>query len=242
MTINKALFRRVSVSVAATMALLLSVQPLLTAVALGQTASADTRVDGVWVPPGTTLLSPAVVETRDAPAILHLGTGDVLAVAPQSSAVLEDEQGSIRLVVQKGRVAYTSTTGEVSYLSQTETLLANSQGDLQEGSRVDSAEEVEDLCQLRDWTADLWRLCRFDDPDDGDCEWEHIEVPTIDVPRYLEKTALLACEDRNDLDLECDCGSVAAVLWWIPLATVGGGWALSEVIEKEKKPASPSTP
>jgi hypothetical protein len=243
MSINKELFRYTSAFLATLMALLVPTQSLLAAIAVGQTASADAKVDGVWVPAGTTLLSPAVVATGEAPAVLHLGTGEAIALAPRTAAVVTADQGGVRLAVQQGRVAYTSNTGQVEYLSQTETLLASAQGGVQEGSRADRNQEEEDLCQLRDWTASHWQECRFDDPDNDQCDWEHIEVPMSEVPRYLEKTALLACEDRNDLDLECDCGSVAAaVMWWIPVAAVGGGWALSEIIEKEKPVASPSTP
>lgn len=242
MSINKAFFRHIVGPVAICMAMILTVQPLLGAVAVGQTASADAKVDGIWVPSGTTLLSPTLVETGDAPAVLHLDTGEVIAIAPQSSAVLASNDGGVRLAVQRGRVAYTSNTGEVEYLSQTETLLASAQGETQEGARVDTDEGEEDLCQLRNWTASLWQTCRFDDPDNDDCIWDHIEVQASDVPRYVDKTALLACEDRNALDLECDCGNAAAVLWWIPIAAIGGGWALSEIIEKEKKPISPKTP
>lgn len=242
MPINKALFRHFSVPLAVFTAVVLPIQPLLATVAIGQTASTEARVDGIQVPSGTTLLSPALVETGNAPAVLHLGTGEVVAMAPRSTAVLVSDDGGVRLAVQKGRVAYTNNSGEVEYLSQTETLLASAQGEVQEGARVDNDDQEEDLCQLRNWTANLWQTCRTDDPDNKDCVWDHVEVPVGDVPRYLEKTALLACADRNPLDLECDCGNAAAVLWWIPVAAIGGGWALSEIIEKEKKPASPSTP
>lgn len=242
MPMNKALFRHLSASVAALLAIVLPVQPVLAAIPVGQTASADAKVDGIRVPSGTTLLSPTLVATGDAPAVLHIGTGEVVTMAPRSSAVLASIDEGVQLAVQSGRVAYTSDSGEVEYLSQTETLLASAQGEVQEGPRVGNNEEEEDLCQLRNWTGNHWQSCRFDDPDDNDCVWDHIEVPIEDVPRYLEKTALLACEDRNPLDLECDCGDAAAVLWWIPVAAIGGGWALSEIIEKEKEPASPSTP
>jgi hypothetical protein len=243
MSINKALSGPLPTALAVSMAFLLPIQPLLAAVSIGQTASSDLLVDGVRVPSGTTLLSPSVVETGDSPAVLHLSTGGVIAVAPQSSALLAGDDAGVRLAVQEGRVAYTSKTGQVEYLSQTETLLASAQAGIQEGDRTSSDEDEEDLCQLRDWTSSHWQECRFDDPDNDECNWEHIEVAMHEVPRYLEKTALLACADRNDLDLECDCGTVAAaVMWWIPVAAVGGGWALSEIIEKEKPAASPSTP
>jgi hypothetical protein len=66
-----------------------------------------------------------------------------------------------------------------------------------------------------------------------------------DVPRYLEVTAVLACEDRNDLDLECDCREGIVVVWWIPPAAsaVAGGIVLSQILQDDDEPpASPSTP
>ena len=242
MSINKAFFRYLAGPVAVCMAMILTVQPLLGAVAVGQTASADTKVDGIWVPSGTTLLSPALVETGNAPAVLHLDTGEVVAIAPQSSAVLASNDGGVRLAVQRGRVAYTSDSGEVEYLSQSETLLASAQGETQEGARVATDGGEEDLCQLRNWTACLLQIFRFDYPDNEDCTWDHVEVQSSEVPRRVDKTSLLACKDRNPLKLECDCAPAAAVLWWIPIAAIGGGWAISEIIEKEKKPISPTTP
>jgi hypothetical protein len=243
MSINKELFGLASAFLATLLALLVPTQSLPAAITVGQTASAEAKVDGVWVPAGTTLLSPAVVATGEAPAVLHLGTGEAIVLAPRTAAIVTADQGGVRLAVQQGRVAYTSNSGQVEYLSQTETLLARAQGGVQEGSRSDRNEEEEDLCQLREWTASHWQECRFDDPDNDQCKWEHIEVPMGEVPRRLEKTALLACEDRNDLGLECDCGTIAAVvMWWTPVSAVGGGWALSEIIEKQRAVASPTTP
>lgn len=242
MSINKALSGSLSASTAILMALIVPLQPVLSAIPIGQTASSEARVDGIWVPSGTSLLSPAKVETGNAPAVVHLSTGEVVAVAPRSSAILASVGGGVRLAVQKGRVAYTSETGEVEYLSPTETLVANAQGEVREGPRTVEGAADERICQLRNWTTQLWQTCRHDEPDDGDCLWDLIEIPMTEVPTRLEKTALLACEDRNDLGLECDCARNVPVLWWIPLAAVGGGWALSEIIEKEKESASPFTP
>ena len=117
MSINKALFGSRSAWTAILMALMVPLQPVLAAISVGQTASPEARVDGIWVPSGTALLSPATVETGDAPAVVHLSTGEVVAVAPRSSAILASVDGGVRLAVQRGRIAYTSETGEVEYLT-----------------------------------------------------------------------------------------------------------------------------
>ena len=44
------------------------------------------------------------------------------------------------------------------------------------------------------------------------------------VPQHLEISAVLACKDRNDLDLDCDCKPVGAFfVWWQPVAAVAAG-------------------
>lgn len=250
-------------SIAASLALILCVQPILATVTVGQTASPDARVDGITVPSGTTLISPAVVETGDKAAVLHLSNGEVVAVAPHSTAVLASQDSGIQLAVERGNVAYTNNDGALETLSTTETILVAQQGQIQTGQRIssidDETKETEErLCELQDWTADQWRDCRFDNPDkkekdrkdqDGDdrdddeCDWEVLEVPMSQVPQYLEKTAVLACKDRNDLDFDCDCKKAAFIIWWIPVAAVAGGAAIYGLVEADdEKAASPTTP
>ena len=244
MSTNKGLLQNLVVPIAVAMAILIPVQPVLAAVTVGQTASADARVDGIRVPSGTTLISPAVVETGDSVAVLHLSNGEVVAVAPQSTAVVASVDGGVQLAVQKGNVAYTDGAGAMATLSRTETVLVSQEGQIQEGARIGADDEEEDLCELQEWTAPLWQTCRFDDPDDNDCDWDLLEVPMSEVPQYLDKTAVLACDDRNDLDLDCDCKKrKGAFWWWIPLAAVAGGAVLYTVIEEDdEEPASPSQP
>ena len=226
------------------MAVLVPVQPLLAAVTVGQTASADARVDGVRVPSGTTLISPAVIETQDSGAVIHLSHGEVVAIAPQTTAIVASVDNGIQLAVQKGNVAYTDNAGAVASLSSTETMLVSQEGQIQQGARIGDDDEEERLCELQDWTAALWRTCRTQDPDDKDCDWELLKVPMSEVPQHLEKTALLACDDRNELDLNCDCKRGGAfIAWWIPVAAVAGGAVLYNVItDDDEKPASPSQP
>ena len=229
--------------IALVMAILIPVQPVLAAVTVGQTASADAKVDGIRVPSGTTLISPTVVESGDAGAVIHLSNGEVVAMAPQSAARVADVDGSVQLAVQKGNVAYTDNAGAVATLSPTETMLVSQEGQIQEGARIDSSGgATERLCELQDWTAALWQQCLAEPKSDG-CDWEYLEVSMSETPQYVDKTAVLACKDRNDQGLDCDCKNPKAFAWWIPVAAVAGGLVLYEVIDKDDEdPASPTTP
>jgi len=245
MSTHKGFLQHLVVPVAVAMAILVPVQPVLAAVVVGQTASAETSVDGIRVPSGTTLISPAVVETGDSGAVIHLSNGEVVAMAPQTTAVVASVDNGVQLAVQQGNVAYTDNAGAMATLSSTETMLVSQEGQIQQGDRIYDEDEEERLCELQDWTAVLWQKCRYDDPDDDECDWDLLEIPEPEVPQYLEKTALLACKDRNDLDLNCDCKKPAGffIAWWIPVAAVAGGAVLYEVIEgDDEPPASPSEP
>lgn len=244
MSTNKGFLQSLAVPVAVAMAILIPVQPVLAAVTVGQTASADTRVDGIQVPSGTTLISPATVEAGDSGAVIHLNNGKVVAIAPQSTAVVASVDNGVQLAVQKGNVAYTNNAGAMETLSTTETMLVSQEGQIQQGARIGEDDEEEELCELQDWTAILWQKCRYDDPDDDDCDWELLEIPMSEVPQYLDKTAVLACKDRNDLELDCNCKDRGgAFAWWIPVAAVVGGVVLYEIIDDDdEESASPSTP
>ena len=243
MSTNTGFLQHLVVPVAVAMAILIPVQPVLAAVAVGQTASADATVDGIRVPSGTTLISPAVVETGDTGAVLHLSNGEVVAMAPQSTALVASVDNGVQLAVQKGNVAYTNSSGAMETLSTTETVLVSQEGEIQQGARI-SDDEEERLCELDEWTAALWQTCRYDDPKDKDCDWDLLKVPMSEVPQYLDKTAVLACDDRNDLDLDCDCKKLkGAFIWWVPVAAVAGGAVLYTLIEDDdEEPASPSQP
>lgn len=244
MSTSKGLLPNLIVPIALAMAILVPVQAVLAAITVGQTASADARVDGIVVPSGTTLISPATVEAGANGAVIHLSNGEVIAMAPQSAAVVAQVDDGIQLAVQKGNVAYTDSAGEMETMSRTETVLVAQQGEIQQGARIDTNEEEEDLCELQDWTAALWQTCRITDPGDKDCEWQLLQVPMSEVPQYLDRTSLLACKDGNDLDLDCDCKKPkGAFAWWIPVAAIAGGAVLYTIIdEDDDKPASPSQP
>lgn len=244
MSTNKGFLQHLVMPVAVAMAVLVPIQPVLAAVAVGQTASANATVDGIRVPSGTTLISPAVVESGDHGTVIHLSNGEVIAMAPQTTAVVASVDNGIQLAVQQGNVAYTDNAGAMETLSSTETVLVSQEGQIQQGARIGDEDEEERLCELQDWTATLWQTCRYDDPDDDDCEWDLLKVPEPDVPQYLEKTALLACDDRNDLDLDCDCKKRGGFFaWWIPVAAVAGGAVLYNVItDDDEEPSSPFEP
>jgi len=244
MSTSKGLLQQLIVPVAVAMAILVPVQPVVAAIAVGQTASADAKVDGIQVPSGTTLVSPALIETGNSGAVIHLSNGEVVAMAPQTTAVVASVENGVQLAVQQGNVAYTDNAGAMATLSSTETMLVSQEGQIQEGARIYDEDEEERLCELQDWTAVLWQKCRYDDPDDDDCDWDLLKIPEPEVPQYLEKTALLACDDRNDLDLDCDCKKRGGFfVWWIPVAAVAGGAVLYTLItDDDEETASPSEP
>ena len=152
----------------------------------------------------------------------------------------------IRLAVRQGNVAYTDNAGAVATLSSTETVLVTQEGEIQQGERIYSEEDEERLCELEDWSEDRWMDCRYQDEgeDPENCDWELLEVPLSQVPQYLEISAVLACKDRNALDLDCDCKPVGAFfVWWQPVAAVAAGAVLYNVITKDdEETASPSEP
>ena len=248
MSTNKGFLQKSIVPIAVAMAIVVPVQPVVAAVAVGQTASADARVDGVSVPSGTTLLSPAVVETGDLGAVLHLTNGEVVALAPRSTAVVASVDDGIRIAVEEGHLAYTADSGEMETLSSTETILIAQQGQIQEGERITPAASTgsagsEKICELQNWSTTLWQTCTARPKADG-CDWELVEVASAEAAQHVDKTGVLACKDRNNLGLDCDCNKpVGAIAWWIPVAAVAGGVALYEIIQDDDEtPASPTTP
>lgn len=243
--INKGFFRLLGPFLALAGAIVLCASPGAAASAIGQTATAGAKVDGVEVPSGTTLLSPSRVETGTSPAVVHLSNGRVLAFSEKTDAMVERVGGDVRLDVRSGNVAYTDGSGEVAFLSASNSLVLDQEGQIHEGARVSesaSAEGSERLCELQDWTAELWEACTGPNRKEADCAWELLEVAASLAPTYVGKTAYLACKDRNPLDLTCDCRP-PAVVWW----KVGAGVALAAGLYKhidldDETSASPTTP
>lgn len=232
--------------VALLLAVLLAASPATAAVAVGSAATAGTRVDGVAVPVGTTLLSPARIETGVRPAVVHLSNGRTLALDPHTTARLESSNGLLHLAVEAGGVAFATSDGEIDSLQASETMVLDQQGEIQEGARIETsppdAGETERLCQLEKWSEQLWQTCTADEPGNDDCNWQLLEVATGQVPQYLDITAVFACKDRNTLDLDCDC-EPEAFPWWA-VGAGAGAVALYLLIEDDDdpKPASPSVP
>ena len=229
---------------------LLAPLPAAAAEVVGQTATSGTRVDGIQVPSGTTLLSPALVEAGSAPAVVHLSDGRVVAFDQEAAALVEStDTGTVEVTVQSGRIAYGDDSGEVIVLAANNLAVLDQESQIGEGARVGDDDEEEKLCQLLDSTPPLFQLCVYDDPDDDACRWKLIRVKESEVPNYLDIDSLLACEDRNILDLDCDCKTVAAAIWWTTNGAIVGAAAAGTVMgaliinsDDETSPASPITP
>lgn len=219
---------------------------------VGQVVSAKAYLDGVEVPSGTTLLSPAVVRTGTAPAILHLADGSVVALLAGSTARFElTPAGRLELVVEAGRVAYADERGEVVELAEPAravwafagAALLGPEGQIGEGAAT--SEDEERLCDLIDWTAAKYQLCTVTDPDDSSCAWELLVVPASEAPELVGVSAVYAGTDRNDLGLDEDCKERVGA--WLPLAAKVGigigaaalGACIAAEIDEEEKPASP---
>ena len=226
--------------------------PAAAAVAVGQTATAGATVDGIQVPSGTTLLSPALVEAAGAPTVIHLTNGQVLALTEDARAMIEStDAGAIQVSVESGKLAYSDDGGEVTTVASNNLVVLDQEGQVGEGARIGSAspgqEDEERLCQLQDSTPARFARCNDKDAqDDEDCDWELLEVPMSEVPQYLNIDSLLACEDRNPLDLNCNCQIEAAgYLWWKVaggVLTAAVGYKIIDGSDDDEKPASPTTP
>lgn len=226
--------------------------PAAAAVAVGQTATPNATVDGIQVPSGTTLLSPALVEAAGAPTVIHLTNGQVLALTEDARAMIESTNtGAIQVSVESGQMGYADETGTVTTVASNNLIVLDKAGQVGEGARISSTssgqEDEERLCQLQDSTPARFTQCNDKDTkDDEDCDWELLEVPMSEVPKYLDVDSLLACDDRNPLDLDCNCQIEAAgYLWWKVAGgalTAAVGYRIIDGKDDDEKPASPTTP
>lgn len=217
---------------------------------VGQTANAGVRLDGVQVPSGTTLISPAVVRTGDSAAIIHLRNGSVVAVLPGSIAHFEaDGDGRVVLAVEAGEVAYADSLGEVVNLGEgSEAVWAFQDSQIGEGAAA--AEGQERLCELKDSTPAKFQLCTLTNPDSSECSWTVLMVPVNEVPTYLDISAVYAGKDRNELGLSNNCRPepIAGGLSTGAKVGIGIGAAvlaavfIDEIDDDDKPPASPITP
>jgi hypothetical protein len=190
------------------------------------------------------------VETGAKGAVIHLSNGQVVALSEQATALVEStDAGAIRVSMQSGEMAYADQAGEVTTVASNNLVVLDQAGQIGEGARISpppatGSEPQEKLCQLQEFTPERFRLCS--DPDtnnDEDCDWEYLEVTMAEVPQHLNVDSVLACKDRNALNLTCDCKTPGGAAWWI-VGGVGAAAALGIIIADDDKEqvASPTTP
>ncbi len=217
---------------------------------LGQTMTAGARMDGVLMPSGGTISSPATISTEALPVIVSLTSGQVLTLGLNSAASFQTlADGQVRVAVDEGTLAYQDPAGGVMQLAANQVLYASAQG-IGTGAQVGSeSEETVRLCHL-DNTDPTERAECAEKPKASQCDWSPIDVPAAMVPQHE------AAGDRTPeaLDLPQDCHRDAAAWPWFaalaPLAKVGvvvgvagGGVVLADQIEgDDPSPATQTTP
>ncbi len=201
--------RKLSVCLVTTLALIALPSGAATdSLALGQVASSGALLDGIPVPTGTTVLSPAVVESGADPVLLHLLNGQVIVLDRQSTTRLErTEAGAIALAVETGAASLQHGSGEVMTLATNSLLVLDQEGQVRAGAPVSEAvsEEMARLCQLLEATPERFAECTASKKAARDCAWQLLEVPPGEVGSYLDVSAVWAGTDRNDLGLDDDC-------------------------------------
>jgi hypothetical protein len=182
---------------------------------IGFVTTTGASIDGAKVPAGTALLSPAVVETADRAAIVHLSSGGLVAVEPTSAAHLQlNDAGELELTVDKGSVRYRGDDGEVVTLAQLGQVAFTPQGQVREGTPVQPPGQVGegekvgavDLCVLDGASAEKFKKCTVDSPGAAECNWE---LAQGDASRI----GVDAVEPgNNSIGLDNDCKPEVAVV------------------------------
>jgi hypothetical protein len=95
---------------------------------LGSVVTNGANIDGVSVPSGTSLMSPARIQTGVETAIVHLRGGRVLAVDPATIARLELKNGATQVTVERGAVRYIDPSGRQATLDSTKRVAFDSRG------------------------------------------------------------------------------------------------------------------
>ena len=124
---------------------MLPVAPAHAVFVLGQIATNGAKLDGIAVPSGTTILDPSTIATGDSPAVIHLGNGMVIAMAPHSSASFSGAgSGSVAMAVDSGEVAMRDVSGSPTIVKAgSSTVLAVQQGGgVQQGETKDEDDEA----------------------------------------------------------------------------------------------------
>ena len=108
------------------------VAPVGAATVIGQLGSAAT-MDGTPVPAGTTILSPAVVESGDGVVIVHLTNGRLLALDSQSEVRFEAlEKGSLQVATEAGYLSLRDADGGLVTVGASSIVSLGSQGLIQQ--------------------------------------------------------------------------------------------------------------
>jgi hypothetical protein len=162
---------------------------------LGQVNARQIEINGVQTPAHTTLLSSSTLETTDHPAIIHLGSGQTLSLAPHSQAHFDGsvEEG-VGVSLRYGAIAYRDGSGEVVQLADAGTFMLQQSG-VQQGEPISSGGAGLPMCSLK--SGDI-ATC-LDDPEDGSCDWEFIDsIAYSDVDAYLNQGATFLTAEAID--------------------------------------------
>jgi len=85
-------------------------------------------LDGLLVPSGTTIMSGSVVKTQAEPAAIHVKGHTVMQLAPNSVAAFAlTPQGSVKVSVQSGQLAYASSSGKPALVAANDSLVLAAQ-------------------------------------------------------------------------------------------------------------------
>ncbi len=99
------------------------------AMPLGQVLSENLRVDGLYTPPGTTLLAGSRVRSHRHPGMIHLRAGEVVWLDRQSSAPFErTAAGETRMTVHPGQLTVRGPESEPLTLAEQDTIVLASLG------------------------------------------------------------------------------------------------------------------
>jgi hypothetical protein len=215
---------------------------------LGELVSGGARMDGVLVPSGGTILSPATISTEAVPAVIHLANGQLLNLASNSAVYFESlTGGEVRGAIRAGSLVYREASGATVQLASNEVFYAN-QGSVGSGTPVGQEQKSVRLCELQNTDPEERATCR-ESPKKNVCEWDPIDVPESEVSMHLG----LGDNTPDALDLPQDCHHDVAWPWFAALAplakvgvvagTVGGGIILGNEIQgNDETPATTTQP
>lgn len=104
---------------------------------MGQVASKGIKLEGLQAPSGTTISSPALLETGGTAGLVYLSNGRSLAIAPQTAVSLETlGEGGVKVAVLSGTVAFRSLEGELLAVESKGSVVLNQEGEIGEGRPI----------------------------------------------------------------------------------------------------------